>query len=148
MTKSSWKLTRALVFDLRAVLDLVEAQWALAASRLARKRRPLGRLVTRSSGAMALGSDWEASAQSVVSAVNRAARFGLFRPTCLEYAMALQRMLHRRRIGPGVIRVGVQLRDGVFTAHAWLQLDDQVLGESLSYVSRFRLLTDVTGLEL
>jgi hypothetical protein len=52
-------------------------------------------------------------------------------------------MLYRRRVGPGVIRVGVDLREGIFTAHAWVQIGDLVVGDTRARISRYQPLADV-----
>ncbi len=64
------------------------------------------------------------------TAVSRAASYGVFRPRCLARALALQRILHRRGISAAQLRLGVRLADGKFTAHAWVSLGDEPIGES------------------
>ncbi len=141
------KLTRTLLSEPRAILELLEAQTALLLARLARHRTPLGRLVEESSSQSPADPRWEIPARRVSLAVDRAARLGLIRPTCLEQAMAMQRMLKRRGVEPGVIRIGVLLRDGRFAAHAWIQIGNRVLGDSSQRVSRFHRLTDVKAVD-
>jgi hypothetical protein len=53
-----------------------------------------------------------------------------FEPTCLEKSLALWWLLRRHRI-PGQLRIGVRKNlSGEFEAHAWVEADGVVLGES------------------
>jgi hypothetical protein len=53
-----------------------------------------------------------------------------FKPTCLEKALALWWLLRRHRI-PADLRIGVRKGvNGDFEAHAWVEADGVVLGES------------------
>jgi len=142
------KLAKILVAEPGEALQLLEAQWALLCARLARRHEPLGQLVSESVQEQPIDPCWQIPAMRLSTAVDRVSRFGCFRPTCLEQAMALQRMLERRGIGPGVIRVGVQMQEGSFIAHAWLQLGDMVLGDQPGRVKRFHQLTDVKAVRL
>ena len=69
-------------------------------------------------------------------AVHRAARYGLFRPRCLTRALALQRLLARRG-WPASLHVGVRRDRGALLAHAWVELDGAVLGDSPEHVATF-----------
>lgn len=142
------KLLRVLASDPRVGWELIEAQYFLATSRWARHRAPVGRLFAESRPHQDLTPNRQSCVARVVAAVDRVARFGIFPPTCLEYAMTLQRMLERRGIGPAVIRVGVQVQDSRFAAHAWVQLGDQVIGDSAVKVSRFQYLADLKEVRL
>lgn len=149
--RATRKLAGLLVSDPRAIGELFEAQWAVMRARLARTHQPLGRLVEQGQGsaeAVPSGTGWREAVMRLNDAMDRVARFGVLRPTCLEYALALQWVLRRRKIGPGVIRIGVQMRDGAFAAHAWLQLGDLVLGDRQSRVARFQHLTDLKAFRL
>lgn len=149
--RATRKLAELLVSDPRAIGELFEAQWAVVRARTARRHQPLGQLVEQEpADALKVppGTGWRDVVMRINDAMDRVARFGFLRPTCLEYALALQWVLRRRKIGPGVIRVGVQVRDGAFAAHAWLQLGDMVLGDSQSRVARFQHLTDVKAFRL
>lgn len=141
------RLSRILIAEPRAFLEAIEAQAALFLARMARRNAPLGSLVEESRSHPAYDCRWDEPAGRVSRAVNRVARFGLIRPTCLEQAIALQRMLKRRGVDPGVIRIGVRLREGVLAAHAWVQVGDRILGETSQRVSRFQPLTDVRAID-
>jgi hypothetical protein len=81
-------------------------------------------------------------------AVDRAARYGLFRPKCLAKSVALHRMLRRAGIGSSRIRIGVRRESSGLTAHAWVTLDDQILGDNPTFVSRFTEIADARMAEL
>ncbi len=147
------KLLRLAGTDRQAILELVEAQWMLIRARKARRSQPLGQLVDSWKGGEAEAPatsppNWRIIASRLSDALDRVATFGLLRPTCLEYAMALQHMLRRRGVETGMIRIGVQIRDGAFIAHAWVQIGDLALGDPSSRVSRFRYLADVKAVQL
>lgn len=93
-----------------------------------------------------LGSDGEAALARLVIAVDRAARYGLFRPTCLVRAVALERMITRARVGPAVVKVGVLRQREEFLAHAWIELDGRVVGDEPARVSHFTPLHDFSAL--
>lgn len=82
----------------------------------------------------------------LVVAVDRAARYGLFRPTCLVRAVALERMIARARVGPAVVKVGVLRQREELLAHAWIELDGRVVGDEPSRVSHFTPLHDFSAL--
>lgn len=127
------------------VLLLLEAQRDLLSCQIAKWRRPVGELL-----------DWDSSPndtvvsvrvgahtiQSVGWAITRASRYGVFRPQCLVRSLAIQRMLVRRGITETTIRIGVRLRDGEFSAHAWVELDGMVIGDSRAHVESFTRITD------
>ncbi len=70
-------------------------------------------------------------------AVVRAAEHGLFRPVCLVRAIALHRMLEARGINGSRICIGVRYERGRFSAHAWVEYGDRVLGDHAGYVGAF-----------
>jgi hypothetical protein len=79
-------------------------------------------------------------------AVERTAEHGLFRPTCLVQAIALQRMLTSRGFAGSSVHVGIRMR-GRFVAHAWIEYRGAVLGDRAWRVSTFAELAcmDVIG---
>ena len=134
----------------------MRAQLALIRSAARVRNDPLGSFAVESAGS-ALGGDSnrlnaaeppdgysgeaeDARASQVSMAISRAARFGLFRPSCLVRAIALQRLLDASGLSGSTVRVGVRRDSGDFAAHAWVEYGDRVLGESKSRVSRFRRL--------
>lgn len=88
----------------------------------------------------------EAELARMVVALDRAARYGLFRPTCLVRAVALERMIARARVGAAVVRVGVRRQREEFLAHAWIELDGRVVGDAPARVSLFTPLHDFSAL--
>jgi hypothetical protein len=89
------------------------------------------------------GSDRFADALRIALAVHRAADFGLFRPRCLAKSMALRRMLNAAGIEGAQVRVGVQLTQGRFVAHAWVEYAGQVVGDDPVAVARYAPLTGI-----
>ncbi len=77
--------------------------------------------------------------QRLELAIARAARRGIFRPSCLVRSLALADLLARRGVAGAEIRVGVRHPgEGVASpgesgpqleAHAWVELDGVVLGD-------------------
>jgi len=131
--------------------DLLQAQKALVIAQLLVWTRPVGRFVedvrhvspgvqepiSRSS------TTWRDALRTSV-AVRRAADNGLIRPKCLVRAVALCRMLEQRGIMGSRVRIGVRRIDGVFSAHAWVELGQHVLGDDIHRVSSFAQLFDVS----
>ncbi len=77
-------------------------------------------------------------------AVRRAAKYGVFRPACLVQAIALQRLLIADGIRGAVIRVGVKQSEDGMLAHAWVELDGAVLGDSPENVCQYTPLNDLS----
>ncbi|MEX1184570.1 MAG: lasso peptide biosynthesis B2 protein [Gemmatimonadota bacterium] len=132
---------------------LTEAQVVLLACQVARWLRPRGKLIEWSGRAVArVPAGLDAAGASTVSlvcwSVTRAARYGVFRPQCLVRALALQRMLRRRGIMESSLHIGVRRQDGVFQAHAWVELNGAVLGDTRQHVRTFTRVSDLRLVEL
>jgi Transglutaminase-like superfamily len=120
--------------------DLVRAQTALVRTQLVVRTRPLGQLLVSAQPALPTATvsvPVSAAVQRLARAVERVAAHGLFRPTCLVQAIALQGMLRARGFGGGSVRVGVRWQDGRFLAHAWVNYRGVVLADHASRVSAF-----------
>jgi transglutaminase superfamily protein len=142
-----WRLR---LLTIREVRLLAEAQVMLLYCQSLRWRRPMGQLLSaeprqptreaaRSELQEAAGLGW---------AVSRAARYGVFRPRCLVRSLALQRLLDRRGI-PGVeLKIGVRLEQGSFSAHAWVEVNGRILGDSAHLVRSFTPTTDLHLVQL
>ena len=112
--------------------DLVRAQAALVAAQLRVWTQPAGRLVRP--GAAEPSSDPATSADAeragkLALAVDRAAEGGLFRPACLVRSLALHRLLARDGVRGVRIRVGVRPGGGGLSAHAWVEVGGEALGD-------------------
>ena len=131
----------------REIADLFFAQWFLLAALLTVRRRPRGGLLRplRQAPPTDGARDDERLVRLAV-AVDRVARFGLFRPTCLVRAVALERQIRRANAGPAVVRVGVLPTAGELFAHAWIEIDGQVIGDEPWHVRRFTPLHDFSAL--
>jgi hypothetical protein len=129
--------------------DLWRAQWALiVAERLVRQRAP-GQLTARNAEALSSRDAFSApraaeQAHALGAAVRRAARYGLFRPACLVRAIALRRMLEADGIRGAVIRVGVKQSEEGMLAHAWVELDGDVIGDSVANVREYAPLNELS----
>src|SRR4051794_14211804 len=122
------RVNRLLTLPLGEVLDLLAAQVGLLTALWIIRVRSRGNLLhpLASSASSARLID-EQAVERMATAFDRVARFGLFRPTCLVRAIALERYL--RGAGPRAsVRVGV-LRDGDrLLAHAWIEMGNRIIG--------------------
>lgn len=120
--------------------DLVRAQLALARAQREMKRVPTGEMVRDESAPPGHDAPLENridDARRIALAVNRAAEFGVFRPRCLVKSRALRKMLDAEGIAGAQVRVGVQLSQGRFRAHAWVEYEGQVVGDDPAMVAQF-----------
>ena len=111
--------------------DVAEAQLALLRAQTLRWLRPLGEFVEVTPNerlpASRASSAQRQTSERLASAINRATRYGLFRPLCLTRAVALSHMLDAHGIAGHRIRIGVRRDGGSFAAHAWVELGHLVL---------------------
>jgi hypothetical protein len=150
----------------RDVLDVAVAQLALARAQWLVWTRPVGRLVdhgrtgdvdapsdagtasVRASvpGEVAWGFVPDETHRAVrwAQAVVRASRYGFAEPQCLVRAVALQRLLRSHGVGGSTIRIGVRWNDGAFIAHAWVERDGAILGDTAANTASFAPLADVS----
>lgn len=120
--------------------DLCAAQSALISAQILMWTRPRGELLVPS-----VPAPWAETSDRGVApevrrlalAIERAAEHGLFRPTCLVQAVALQRMITSRGFAGSSVRVGIRLREGRFLAHAWVDYQGAVLADRSWRVSQF-----------
>jgi hypothetical protein len=127
--------------------ELLVAQLFLLGALWSVRRRPKGELLRPVDGGPDRGNrEGEDRLAGLVVAVDRAARYGLFRPTCLVRAVALERMIVRAGVGPAVVRVGVLTGGDAFMAHAWIELSGRVVGDDPSRVAQFTPLHDFSAL--
>jgi hypothetical protein len=124
---------------------LWKAQIALLRAQRELRRRPTGEFVRDGSvapsalSAIHRGDD----VQRLAIAMRRAARFGLFRPKCLVQSLALRLMLEDAGISGAIVRVGVQVVDGRFIAHAWVEYNGVVTGDDPEAVARYQPLSGI-----
>src|SRR5206468_2565028 len=124
------------------IRDVGEAQLVLLRAQAMRWLRPLGKLVEPSADdsrtGLALFSSRTQACEQIAAAIDRAARYGVFHPPCLTRAVALSHMLNAHGIAGHSIRIGVRRDRGFFTAHAWVEFGNRVLGDmtpnTLAYV--------------
>jgi hypothetical protein len=120
--------------------DLVRAQGALVRAQLLVRTRPLGQLLVPAKPAprpTTNGTPPTPTVQRLALAVQRVAAYGLFRPTCLVQAIALQNMIRARGFEGSAVRVGVRWKEGRFQAHAWVDFGGAVLADHPIPVNRF-----------
>jgi transglutaminase superfamily protein len=121
----------------------VQAQWALLAARGMVRNRPIGSLATPTVGNPAADPARLPEARRLALAVVRAASFGVFRPQCLVRSVALSQMLADRGISGALVRVGVRRKNGEFSAHAWVELAGETLGDADDHVGSFVPMTNL-----
>lgn len=124
-----------------------EAQVALLRAELRRRMRPAGDLVqpfTSGDNLRFISAEERKAFARFSIAVDRAARYGVFRPQCLCSALALSSLLTVRGFEAHRIRIGVRKDDTAFSAHAWVELDDGLRQNSGDTSSRFTTLTSVS----
>ncbi|MGH7459849.1 MAG: lasso peptide biosynthesis B2 protein [Longimicrobiales bacterium] len=142
-----WRFQRITSSELRL---LVEAQLTLLFCQLRKWWRPVGELISvesRQEHRVVPRSELQHAAQ-VAWAITRAARYGVFRPKCLVRSLALQKMLENRGLCGSELRIGVRLQNGVFSAHAWVELSGRVVGDSPQTVQQFTPTTDLRLVQL
>ena len=150
MIHSRWRprFRKLLALTPRELSELLWAQTTLLRAQRLVSTRPVGELIA--AGEMPPSEaaqrnrvpDMEMAARLAL-AVQRAANHGVFRPLCLVRAVALNQMLEARGISGSQIKVGVRLQSGRFAAHAWVELDQTVLGDRETNIRRFEPLTDL-----
>lgn len=126
---------------------LLLAQYRLLEARVLIWLRPSGRLLAAQPAAgpahtRGRRADLPAGVVDLETAVMRAARHGVFHPTCLTRALALHRLLDGAGHRGSIIRVGVRRQSGHFQAHAWVELEGVVLGDEADHVGGFVELSD------
>jgi len=143
------RLGRLRAITSRERRDLVAAQYELVRAWLRTRLLPKGKLI-RPTEPRSGGEGDLARLEQLATAIERAALHGLFTPTCLVRAVALERLIrqlpdHER--GGAVVRVGVRPNDGKLLAHAWIVVGETVVGDAPSKVARFVPLHDFTALD-
>ena len=83
----------------------------------------------------ALKSDLD-QARATARLVQAAARYGLFRPTCLPRSLVLWWLLRRQGLA-GELRIGVKPEASRLEAHAWVEFQGAVLNDSADVHLRF-----------
>ena len=132
----------------RDLISVLAAQWHLVRAQLSLMAAPRGQLLAAVADPAALPAaraDGVARARRVAMAVQRAAEYGLFRPTCLVRSIALERMLERDGVSGAVVRIGARVRDGRPQMHAWIEIGGSVIGERPEVASTFTPLQDFTA---
>jgi hypothetical protein len=127
------------------LMAVVWAQLELLRAQLLVWRRPIGQLIARPGRAeqTRVGQILsERRATSIATALDRAARRGIFRPKCLVRAIALHRMLEHSGVHGSVIRIGVRREGDELLAHAWVEHMGITLVDSPSSVARFSRLAE------
>jgi hypothetical protein len=128
---------------------LVEAQVALLACQITKWSRPTGKLVRGATNATTDSGLVDVRTALLVGwAVKRTAEYGFFRPRCLVRALAIQRMLRRRGLSPGELRIGVRMQGGRLLAHAWVEVGGRVIGDVPQHVRTFATASDLRLVEL
>ena len=142
-----WKFT---ISNLKKTRELSGAErWLLAQAFLALPLVALGlrcwgfrRLQARlnQGAALALHSSALKSgldqARATARLVQAAARYGLFRPTCLPQSLVLWWLLRRQGLAAD-LRIGVKPEPNRLEAHAWVEFQGQALNDGADVARRF-----------
>ena len=128
------------------VHDVAEAQVALLRAELLRRLRPAGELVepAKADDAGFVSAKEREAYVRLSLAVDRATRYGVFRPQCLAQALALSHMLAIRGFTAHRIRIGVRRDEIAFSAHAWVELIDASRAGAIGNTSGYAALTAVS----
>jgi hypothetical protein len=129
--------------------DLLRAQWTLIGAQRYVRTQPAGQLTARRDDnppATNVSADGSVTtrARQIGRAIQRAAKYGAFRPACLVQAIALQRMLERDGIDGSMIRVGVRQADEGMLAHAWVEWRGEIIGDSPENVRQYAPLDELS----
>lgn len=130
-------LKKLIALPPREWVDLLAAQVALLHAQILVWTRPRGRLLVQSEGAVAKPGADLARVRRLALAVERAAEYGLFRPSCLVRAVAVHHMLESHGFAGSWIRVGIRREGGRFMAHAWVDYAGNVLADQEWRVKEF-----------
>jgi hypothetical protein len=143
-------LSRARRLSGREWTDLAKAMLAILRAECALRIRSRGRLLAynRALEGDPASPDRVRRAQELARAVTRAAEYGITHPKCLARSVALHRLLCSEGIAGSRIRIGVRPEAARLTAHAWVTLRDQVLGDDPAFVTRFTEIADARMAEL
>lgn len=68
--------------------------------------------------------------------VDAAARHHLYKMSCLRQSLVLQRLLAERGLAVGVY-IGARKAQGQLSAHAWIEVDGEAIGEGRGTVESF-----------
>src|SRR2546423_6105648 len=131
---------------MQALRALARAQIELLSAQLLVWRRPVGQLVAFGDSGYTTEperpADHRGEATRAARAIQRAATYGVFRPRCLVRALALHRYLGRMGLTNSVVRIGVRREANELLAHAWVEYDGLVFGETKATAATFALLTE------
>jgi hypothetical protein len=81
--------------------------------------------------------------EELVTAIERVADHGIYRPLCLVRSIALRNLLASQRIPGAGVRVGVRKDKSGLLAHAWVELDGRVIGDRPSHVRKFAIMDEL-----
>jgi hypothetical protein len=113
----------------------IESWFALLFARVALRLAPratLQHLATREAGR---DGTLDRAGSELVATFTEVGRVHLLHPPCLERAIALQALLFARGAHPKLcVGLGLERR---FPGHAWIEMNDQPIGEQRNFVSRF-----------
>lgn len=132
--KSLWVRYRRLSKSERKdlVRGFVLIPWAAVYVRLFGVRkleRAAGENAESNAGAGQTGNEQLAKARAAARMIEAASRNGIARGNCLSKSVALWWLLKRKGIR-GVLRIGARKAGRELEAHAWVELDGQILNDA------------------
>lgn len=137
-------LGRLASLPVRAWTDFVRAHAALVYATLAVRFRSRGRLLatdTDPTTAPLAPAVWKRVSE-LEQALARALKYGPLRPACLPRSLALHWLLTHSGVPGSRIRIGVRPGAEGLTAHAWVTLAGEVVGDDPGFVARYTEIGD------
>ena len=130
------------------LLRVSYAQWELVRARISVALTRRGRLLHPVAASPSAVSDEAVGrARTISQAVDWASAHGLFRPSCLVRAIALERMLDSAGVAGASVRIGARRRGETIEMHAWIDLGGTVLGDLPERAGTFTPLRDFSVLD-
>ncbi|MEQ1692854.1 MAG: lasso peptide biosynthesis B2 protein [Gemmatimonas sp.] len=129
--------------------DHLAAQRALVRAEWRMRRRPIGGLLNQWTSPAPLlyeaNSDEKDRARELGAAVRRVAMYGVPRSQCLARSLAICELLEAHGIRGARVRLGVQPTDASISAHAWVELQGAIIGDTVEHVATFHPLAKASG---
>lgn len=131
---------RGLLLQAFVLLPIID--WGLTLFGYARMQGMMEKLILSGSGPkQTAGPEIFARAREIVRIVSIAAEHGIFKSTCLRRSLLTWWFLQREGI-VSQICFGVRKLDHQLEAHAWVEIQGNVINDSLEIRSLFRMLED------
>ena len=129
--------------------DHLAAQRALIRAEWRMRRRPIGGLLNQWTSPAPLPTEANSAQQeravALGAAVRRVAMYGVPRSQCLARSLAICELLEEHGIRGARLRIGVQPTEVSISAHAWVELQGAIIGDTDEHVGAFHPLANASG---